>query len=300
MLNAENQTQKEYIVTLYLDDKQVMEKTVNQFFYIVLKRVKAWCDEKIRHGHRAGYNIQEVKKWSTSAQVPSRVVESEVSMMKLFMDKEKYGQLQKLYSDYKALYQSYEKGSVKSIRLRGRIFYMYNSIESEFYMSADVCQETIWKWQDELENFDRTGYLLYPLPVLEERYGELLVEEEPRKKKEIQAWIDQSWKSVQEYPISYWRAFMKQLQRPRVVSILNLLKEFNLDNQESEIVEMFKNDFMSASSDEQFASTLVKWNDLVFWSPWKLELFKGSCPLPTNSHWDSEYNLDFNDFSEEV
>lgn len=300
MLNAENQTQKEYIVTLYLDEKQVMEKTVNQFFYIVLKRVKAWCDEKIRHGHTAGYNIQEVKKWHTSAQVPSRVVESEVSMMKLFLPKERYDQLQKLFADYKSLYKSYETGSEKSIRLRSRIFFMYSCIEDEFYMSADVCQETIWKWADELENFDRTGYLLNPCPDLEDLYQDLSLAETVQDRKSISSRIVKLWHNISENGSSVWTKFLKVSQRPRVLSILDLIKNFNLDNQESEVVEMFQNDFMSASSDERFSSVLIKWNDLILWSPWKLDLFKGSCPLPTNSHWESDYNLDFNDFSEEV
>lgn len=303
MMNAEQtpNQKKEYTVTLYLDDKQVMEKTVNQFFYIILKRVKAWCAEKIRSGHRAGYNIQEVRRWSTSAQVPSRVVESEVSVMKLFLDKDKQCQLKQLFLAYKALYESYEKGSLWAIRLRVKIYEMYGRIESEFYHTADVCQNTIWQWQDYLDNFPRTGCLLCSYPHIEDLYDSLNLAETESEKRRIQSSISAWWKHQKESPFfDPWRELLSSWHnRQRVISILQLVKDFNLDNQDSALVNMFKTDFMCASTDKQFASALIKWNDLILWSPWKQELYRDCCPLPANSHWEDEYNPDFNDNSEE-
>lgn len=181
----------------------------------------------------------------------------------LFLGEEKRKSIFELMKNIKDKFKSYDKNDVKRYRLVNLSNDMWNSMQNEFYMTANICSNTVWRWEDELSNFDKTGYLLYEVQRTElTEWSELL-----------KGWFDRQW----------------------AVEVLKLIKDFNLDNQEKELVTYFQNDFKRARNDKEFRSALLKWHDLIHWSPWKMELLKGTFPQPVPSHWDNEFSAEIDE-----
>ena len=85
---------------------------------------------------------------------------SKNSLTKLFLEKDKIHELSELLKSVKELYKSYDKDDVKKFRLKDLASDMWNSLQNEFYMTANICDNTVWYWQDEVEKFDEYGYLI--------------------------------------------------------------------------------------------------------------------------------------------
>jgi hypothetical protein len=256
MLNA-NQTLriKEFMVTCYLDGKQVFCKNFKASKDTVLTKCKQWYWAKYNEGYRPRFEIKEQYH--------------EKSLTSIFLDADKKRALANLLKKAKDLYKSYpEEFEGKKCRLYNRIMDMWNSVQNEFFMTCDVCDNTIWKWEDFFEQFDRVGYLIEQEPEQLSDWSKLL-----------EGWYHRDW----------------------AVEVLKIIKEFNLDNQKPEIVTVFQNDFKSVRSEKELHSALLKWYDLIFWSPWKLEMLENTFPQPQSSHWEDEFNPDIETlFNEEV
>lgn len=303
MLNAKNSNapKKVYEVTLYVDDKEIMKKEVDMYHYIIRKRINEWARSVIAKKRRPGYSITEVKKWSVSSSEKSRVVVAKVSLMKLFLGKTKFERIHNLFLQCKNKLNGYVPVSKKGIRLRYKFIELKNSVLDEFCHTANVCDETIWKWEDFLETYDKTGYLLSEC-WLERSYDLWNEAELGCEKKKYRLEIVKSWKDAKKEDfLSHWTQYLVTLEQHKVYEVLKFVQNFNLDTEDEQFVKMFKEDFMSAGSDQSFASVLLKWNDLILWSPWKRDLFKESATIEFNNHWESETNPDFNEFfAEEV
>lgn len=186
------------------------------------------------------------------------------SLVPMFLDLATRRQICALQGRIRKMYADYPKDSTKRIRLKNFAVDMFNSMQNEFYMSAWVCNETLWKWTDRLDSFDEYGYL-----------------ECDGKPQELTGWTKL---------VTGW--FNKQW----TYEVLSLLKDFNLDNQKPEIVSMFMTDFIKIKSDREFYSTLLKWNDLIHWSPWKLEMFESTYCPESVSKYDNEFNPDYESY----
>lgn len=246
MLNAKTPNkQKEYQVTCYLDGRQVFCKNYKASKNTVLTTCKNWYWAKYNEGYRPRFEIKEIYH--------------EKPLTSMFLEKEKRESVAKLLSDAKELYKSYEEDSAKKCRAYKVCISMWNSIQNEFYMTADVCDNTIWHWQDVLKDFDRSGYLFDGDPVQLTDWSKLL-----------EGWYHRQW----------------------AVEVLKLIKDFNLDNQKPEYVTVFQNDFKSVKNERDLHSMLLKWYDLIFWSPWKLEMLESSISQPRGAHYEDEFNPD--------
>lgn len=177
----------------------------------------------------------------------------------LFLEKDKREALCKLLKECKALYKSYDKEDVKRLKLHDFSVGMWNDLQNEFYMTADICWNTIWKYQDALQQFDRMGYLLVGTP------------------EKLTAW---SVKIKENY------------HREWAVELLKLIKDFNLDNQPEDYVNSFMNDFKSVHDRSSFCSALYKWTELIRWAPEKLALLDGTYVQPISVHYEDDYNPD--------
>lgn len=192
---------------------------------------------------------------------------SKNSLTKLFLEKDKIHEIGKLMKTVKDLYKSYAEDDVKRFRLKDLANDMWNSLQNEFYMTANICDNTVWHWQDEVEKFDEYGYLIERKPCELEPWSRL-----------VQSWYHKEW----------------------AIEVMKLIKDFNLDNQNPDYVAVFQGDFKKVKDEQEFCSVLMKWNDLIYWSPWKLSLYDNTFQQPLNSHWDSEFNLDYDSIDEEV
>lgn len=259
MLNAKPQNKsmvKEYMVTCFLDGRQVFCKNFKASKNTVLTKCKQWYWQKYNEGYKPRFEIQEQYH--------------EKTLTSLFLDKDKKESVAKLLQRAKDLYKSYpEEFQGKKCRLYNKCLSMWNSIQNEFYMTANVCDNTVWKWEDFLDSFDRVGYLIDEEPEQLSDWSKLL-----------SGWYHRDW----------------------AVQVLKIIKDFNLDNQKPEIVTVFQNDFKSVRNEKELNSMLLKWYDLVFWSPWKMEMLENTFPQPKNAHWDDEFNSDVENtfFAEEV
>jgi len=245
---------KEYKVVFFADGSEIGTRVIQATKQQLWKKLKNWIaverDNGREHPH---FEITEVVHYKP--------------LTSLFLDKDKITAVGNLLKDVKALVKSYDKEDCKFGRARRMAVDMWNSLQNEFYMSANICDNTVWKWQDAVKDFDKTGYLF---------------DREPCE-------------------LTEWTKYLTGLYiRDWAFEILNLIKDFNLDNQEPAYVSNFQHDFMSVKNKEQFYSTVLKWTDLVYWSPWKLEFLKNSVPQPLNMHWDDDFNEDvFDSFNQE-
>ena len=90
----------------------------------------------------------------------TEVVPSESRLTSLFLDKEKRKSILDLQKSIKDKYKTYPEGDVKRLRLKNLAIDMWNSIQNEFfYMTANICDNTVWHWQDAIADFDEFGYL---------------------------------------------------------------------------------------------------------------------------------------------
>lgn len=253
-----NKTQKvkEYKVVFFADGSEIGTRVLQVSKQQLWKKLKNWLAYMRENGREhPHFEITEVYH--------------EKSLMSLFLEKERLSQVGLLVKSAKELVASYDKEDPKRSRAEAVLQRMCYSLKDEFYMTADVCENTVWKWQDIISQFDKVGYLLdIPDP-------------------EVTAWMQ----FFEDCYIREWK-----------VEILKLVKDWNLDNQEQTFVSLFQHDFMSAKNKEQFYSAVLKWTDLIHWSPWKLGFFRYSIPQPLNMHWEDDYNEDVSDVfnSEEV
>lgn len=254
-VNKQIQKVKEYKVVFYADGSEIGTRNLQVTKQQLWQKLKNWLaymrDNGREHPH---FEITEVYH--------------EKSLMSLFLEKERLSQVGLLVKSAKELVASYDKEDPKRSRAEAVLQRMCYSLKDEFYMTADVCENTVWKWQDILSQFDKVGYLLdIPDP-------------------EVTAWTQ----FFEDCYIRDWK-----------VEILKLVKDWNLDNQEQTFVSLFQHDFMACKTKEQFYSAVLKWTELIHWSPWKLEFYRYSIPQPLNNHWDDDFNDDVTDFnSEEV
>lgn len=257
-MKTTNNTQKvkEYKVVFYADGSELGTRNLQVTKQQLWKKLKNWMAYMRENGREhPHFEITEVYH--------------EKSLMSLFLDKERLSQVGLLVKSAKELVASYDKEDPKRCRaelLRDR---MVISLKDEFFMTADICENTVWKWQDLISQFDKVGYLL------EVPYAE-----------------------SSEWGIFFENCYIREWK----VEILKLVKDWNLDNQEQTFVSLFQHDFMACKSKEQFYSAILKWTDLIHWSPWKLEFYRYSIPQPLNNHWDDDFNDDIQDVfnSEEV
>lgn len=192
---------------------------------------------------------------------------SKNSLTKHFLEKKTIKELAELMKKVKDLYKSYSEDDVKKSRLKDLANDMWNSLQNEFYMTANICDNTVWYWQDEVEKFDEYGYLIERKPCELSAWSQL-----------VQSWYHKEW----------------------AIEVMKLIKDFNLDNQNPDYVAVFQGDFKKVKDEQEFCSVLMKWNDLIYWAPWKLSLYDNTFQQPLNSHWDSEFNLDYDSIDEEV
>lgn len=185
------------------------------------------------------------------------------SVTSLFLEKEKVQDLKQLFGAINGLSEYYagEGNTSKHNALARFLESMRNSMLDEFYNTARISDNTVWHWTDKFKLFDEQTYLYYLEGVREKQ--------------------------------SKWVMFLMSAQRDRVVEILNLVKEWNLDEQPEEYSTHFKEDFMACTSDQQFCNTLLKWIDLIRWNPEKLSLYDGTIPQPRSAHYDDEFNPEF-------
>ena len=181
------------------------------------------------------------------------------SLTSIFLAKDVRMSIVALQKTIKAMYKSYAEDSIKRNRLKDLALDMWISMQNEFYMTASICDNTIWYWQDEVEKFDEYGYLIERRPVGFTEWTSLL-----------KGWYNRNW----------------------AYEVLTFIKDWNLDNQDPEYVKVFQRDFMKVENSEQFCSVLYKWNDLVHWSPWKMSLLDTSFQMPTSVHYEDDFNPD--------
>lgn len=178
----------------------------------------------------------------------------------LFLEKDKRSEIGNLLKKTKELYLFYDKDSVKRCNLRLLSLDMWNSMQNEFYMTADISDNTVWKWQDAIESYDETGYLL--------------VNNQPE---ELSSWS---------------KLLISFFHRDWAIEVLKLIKDFNLDNQPGDYVTAFQNDFKRVKDKASFCGVLLKWTDMIKWSPWKLSLLDNTFQQPINEHYDCEFNAE--------
>lgn len=196
----------------------------------------------------------------------SHVVKSHKPLTSLFVNKDVRSALNSLIKSIKEKYNTYPADSVKRSRLKTFSVEMWNSLQDEFYHTADICINSVWSWQDKFSVFDEYGYLQFDF--------------EPSE-------------------LSDWASFVKGLyHREWAVEILKLIQEFNLDNREPVYVKAFKDDFKSVKNEEQFCSVVLKWTDLIRWSPWKLALLDQSFEQPRNVHYEDDFNPEVEDIED--
>jgi hypothetical protein len=147
----------------------------------------------------------------------------------------------------------------KQAELRRFAEYVWNSLQNEFYHTADISWNSIWRFQDEFEGFDESGYLMVTMPEPLTEWTKL-----------VKSWYNRNW----------------------AYEVLNFIKDWNLDNQDPEYVRVFQADFKKVKDEEQFISALYKWNDLVHWSPWKMSLLDTSFQMPQSVHYEDDFNPD--------
>lgn len=181
------------------------------------------------------------------------------SLTKHFLEKETIKELAELLKKVKDLYKSYSEDDVKKFRLKDLANDMWDSLQNEFYMTANICDNTLWYWQDEVEKFDEYGYLIERKPCGLTDWSKL-----------VTSWYRKEW----------------------ALGVLKLIKDFNLDNQNPDYVVAFQNDFKKVKNESEYCSALLKWNDLIYWSPWKLSLYDNTFQQPLSSKWDDDFNSD--------
>ena len=256
---------KQWKVTFHRRDELDVVKyfTCNKFE--VLKSVKLLNDKYREEGF--------VGVYSTVEEVPY----TPKPLTSLFLEKDKREALCSLLKSVKAQYKAYKeiakdspttnrlgaKGLItsqekfKQCQLRRFAEDMWNSLQNEFYMTADITWNSIWRYQDEFKEFDKSGYLLGVIP------------------EKLLPWTEK---------------LKNNYHRDWTIEVLKLIKDFNLDNQPEDYSTAFMNDFMAVKNHQQFCSVLLKWTDLIRWSPEKLSLYDNTFQQPMSVHYEDDYN----------
>lgn len=250
---------KEYSVSYYLDGLFVETRcyrcaSKSQLFKDILM---PWYYEHKEGGENPRFDYHEVVHYKP--------------LSALFLSEEKRKAIAGIYQNVRNTYRTYrECDEYRAGALRKTAWDMHNSLQNEFYMSADICDNTVWHWNDVLDTYDTCGYMLAP-----------------KKPTELSGWS---------------QLLMGWYNRQWAVEVLRLIRDFNLDNQNPDHVSVFQSDFARVKSDKELHSCLLKWNDLIFWSPWKLSFYDDAAPQLASLHYEDEVNPDYvSDFdSEEV
>lgn len=186
-------------------------------------------------------------------------------LVRHYVSQEKRAALNILLKKFKEKYHSYdrEKDAYKREKLRILSERLWNDLKDEFYNTADISTNTIWKWDDAIETFEENYMLAHE--TVSRRWPEI-----------VESWYDASWS----------------------IAVLDLIKEFNLDNQPTEYSSAFYSDFWNIKDEKDFVSKIYKWTDLIRWSPDKLSLLESKLPQPQSSHYDDEFNPELTDKEE--
>lgn len=239
---------KNYIVTLFLDGREIGKERWQGAEADVLKRFKKWAYQQKLKDFRPRFTIEEEKRCKP--------------LTSLFLSESKRSTLSTLMKSFREKYASYDKEDIKRKRLKELATNMWNSLQDEFFHTADISDNSIWKWQDKLAAYEDYEYLYDVRPAELSDWSVLL-----------KGWYHREW----------------------AVEVLKLVKDFNLDNENPEYVLAFKNDFKSVKNEQQFISAIYKWSDLIYWSPWKLSLLENSFEQPRNVHYEDDFNPDVDD-----
>lgn len=185
------------------------------------------------------------------------------SVTRFFLTKEKCESVKTLQQSFKEVYkESHNRPLLKDLAND-----MWNSIQNEFYMTANISDNSIWSWTDKVAAFEESGYLLVPANREELTEWTML----------LKGFYNQEW----------------------TYEVLKLLKDFSLDCQPHDYVVAFQNDFTKVKTQADFCAALLKWNDLIYWNPDKLHLLDNTFQQPLNSHYDDEFNDDCDFFNQE-
>lgn len=182
-----------------------------------------------------------------------------------FLPKQKRVAFFVLLKNIKTCYASMPKNDSRREFVKNFSISLWNSLEDEFFMTADISDNTLWRWQDLWNKFFVDGYFSFTKVTCEPSSWTQL----------LKGWYNRVW----------------------VYEVLKLIKDFNLDNQPSCYATAFQGDFKKVKSSADFFGSLLKWNDLIYWHPEKLSLLDYSVPMPQQSHFEDEFN-DADDFSE--
>lgn len=200
----------------------------------------------------------------------TQVLPKKKPITSIFLDKDKRLEIIGLQKDVKRQYASYDKDkdALKRSRLRDLAEDMWNSMQNEFYHSSDISVSTIAYWQDEIIRFNEEGYLFERKPE----------------------------------PLSEWTKLCKSwYDRNRTYEVLNLIRNSGCAfDGRPEAWEVFQSDFKQSKTNEQFCSAILKWTDLTFWSPWKLDLYDSSYFQPRSAKYEDEFNPDVDDAESDI
>lgn len=183
-----------------------------------------------------------------------------------FLSSEKRSTISSLLKDVKTAYKN-TKYTDPFAHHQVRLFseHMWNSMQNEFYMTADICDNTIWHFQDEFHYFIENDIFTITFNAQPTEWTQLL-----------NGWYNPLW----------------------VREVMKLVSNFNLDNQNPDYVAVFQNDFKKVKNEAEFCAAILKWTDLIYWHPEKLSLYDYTFQQPLNSHYDDEFNDDVKDDEE--
>lgn len=141
---------------------------------------------------------------------------------------------------------------------------MWYDFKDEFYMTGDISEETLWKWQDGLGLFDEQYLHVPPCPEYQRLWLDV-----------VESWYDIRW----------------------AIEVMKLVKQINLDN--FDYIGQFITDFQKVKNEHEFCSAIYKWTDLTQWSPWKQALLLDcTIPQPANMKYEEEFNPEITDSDE--
>ena len=129
----------------YFLDKNPMgtERLCAQSEADLLKHLKRWYYREYKKGFSPKFEYKEIVQYKP--------------LTALFVDKDVREALNGLVKDVKDLYKSYADDSVKKARLKTFSVEMWNELQDEFYHTANICINSVWKWSDKFKVFDEYG-----------------------------------------------------------------------------------------------------------------------------------------------
>lgn len=241
-----------YNVRFFNGAESLGEKNLTCIKPELWKYLKQWlATVKSEHpDYKPRFEITEVVKYK--------------NVTSFFLSKEKRATISNLMKEIKCEY-SQNKDPDSRYMLKKFASHFWNSLQNEFYMTADICDNTIWSFQDEFHRW------------VEEKYFTSYHTEEPTEWTQLlQGWYNRVWAR----------------------EVMKLVKDFNLDNQNPDYVAVFQNDFKKVKNEADFCAAILKWTDLIYWHPEKLSLYDYTFQQPLNSHYDDEFNDDVKDDEE--